>query len=82
MVDSLVDSWQFSCILLTQLPLMLHICISIMNQVSIGSDDGFSPSRCNAKPMLGYCQLDPKEHNFNEIWTKYKTFHSRKCIWK
>ena len=30
-----------------------------------------------SEPMLGYCQLDTEEQT-----SKYKTFHSRKCIWK
>ena len=31
-----------------------------------------------SKPMLGYCLLGT---NLSEILIKYKTFHSRKCIW-
>ena len=35
-----------------------------------------------SEPMLEYCQLDPKEQTSMTISSKYKTFHSRKCIWK
>ena len=35
-----------------------------------------------SKPMVGYCQLDPKEWNSVKFWSIYKTFHSWKCIWK
>ena len=33
-------------------------------------------------PMLGNCQLDPQEQISVNFESKYKTFHSRKCIWK
>ena len=37
-----------------------------------------------AKPlsttMLGYCQLDPLEEFSVKFYSKYKTFHSRKCL--
>ena len=32
------------------------------------------------KPMLTYCQLDPKEQT--SFVSKYKTLNSRQCIWK
>ena len=35
-----------------------------------------------SKPLLGYYQLDPKERTSLKLYSKYKTFHSRKCIWK
>ena len=35
-----------------------------------------------SKPMLGYCQLDHLEQNSVKFYSKYKTFHSRKYIWK
>ena len=35
-----------------------------------------------SKPTVGYCQLDPKEQTSVKFWSQYKTFHSRKCIWK
>ena len=35
-----------------------------------------------SKPMLCQCQLDPKEQTSVKFQSKYKTFHSRKCIWK
>ena len=34
-----------------------------------------------SKQVLGYCQLDPKEQTSVKFESKYKTFHSRKCIW-
>ena len=35
-----------------------------------------------SKPMLGYCQLDSQEQTSVKFQSNYKTFHSRKCIWK
>ena len=35
-----------------------------------------------SEPMLGYYQLDHKEQTSVKFWSKYKTFHSRKHIWK
>ena len=35
-----------------------------------------------SKPMLCYCQLDPWEQTLVKLLSKYKTFYSRKCIWK
>ena len=35
-----------------------------------------------SKPVLGYCQLDPQEQTSMIFESKYKAFHSRKCIWK
>ena len=32
-------------------------------------------------PMLGYCQLDHWEQTSLKLLSKYKDFHSRKCIW-
>ena len=32
--------------------------------------------------VLGYCQLDPWEQTSVKFQSNYKTFHSRKCIWK
>ena len=34
------------------------------------------------EPMHTYCQLHPQEHTLVKLESKYKTFHSRKCIWK
>ena len=34
------------------------------------------------EPMLTYCWLDHMEQNSVKLESKYKTFHSRKCIWK
>ena len=35
-----------------------------------------------SKPMWDYCQLDHCELTSVKFQSKYKTFHSRKCIWK
>ena len=35
-----------------------------------------------SKPMLGYCQLGLKEKTSLKFLSKYKIFHSWKCIWK
>ena len=35
-----------------------------------------------SKPRLVYFQLDPQEQTSEKFLSKYKTFHSRKCIWK
>ena len=35
-----------------------------------------------SKPMLSYCQLDPRKQTSVKSLSKYKTFHSWKCIWK
>ena len=41
---------------------------------------------CGAKPlsepMLYYCQLDPSKQTPVKLYSKFKHFHSRKCIWK
>ena len=34
------------------------------------------------EPMLLYCQLDPYEQTSVKFQSRYKTFHSQKCIWK
>ena len=33
-------------------------------------------------PMMVYCQLDPEEHISMKFHLKFKSFNSRKCIWK
>ena len=35
-----------------------------------------------SEPVIVYCQLDPKEHISMKFDLKFKSFHSRKCIWK
>ena len=35
-----------------------------------------------SKPMLGYCQLDPYKQTSLKFESNYKTFHSRKFVWK
>ena len=35
-----------------------------------------------SEPMLEYCYLDPYEQTSVKFESKYKTFHSWKCIWK
>ena len=34
------------------------------------------------EPMLAYCKLDPKQQTWVKLESKYKTFHSWKCISK
>ena len=34
-----------------------------------------------SKPVLTYCQLDPKERISMKFYLKVKYFHSRKCVW-
>ena len=34
------------------------------------------------EPMFTFCQLDHQEHTSVKFESKYKTFNSRKCIWK
>ena len=55
-----------------------------MNRVSIGSDDGLSPIRCQAiiYTNAGLLSIEPLGTNFSEILIKTQTFHSQKCIWK
>ena len=35
-----------------------------------------------SEPMLTYIQLDPQKQNSVNFESKYKSYHSRKCIWK
>ena len=35
-----------------------------------------------SEPMLYYCQLDSLEQTSVKLYSKFKHFHSRKCIWK
>ena len=35
-----------------------------------------------SEPVMVYWQLDPKEHFSMKFYLKFKSFHSRKCIWK
>ena len=35
-----------------------------------------------SEPMIVYCQLDQKEHISMKFYLKFKSFRSRKCIWK
>ena len=35
-----------------------------------------------SEPMLYYCQLDPQEQTSVKLYSKFKYFHSGKCIWK
>ena len=52
-----------------------------VNWVSIGSDNGSSPTRRQALAGLGHCQLDPTEQTSVRFYSIYKAFHSQKCIW-
>ena len=35
-----------------------------------------------SKPVMIYCQLDPKEHISMKLYLKFKSFPSRKYMWK
>ena len=35
-----------------------------------------------SEPMMTYCQFDHKEHISMKHYLKFRSFHSRKCIWK
>ena len=37
-------------------------------------------SKSLSEPMLGYCELDTQEQTSVKFQSKYKTFHSQKCI--
>ena len=56
-----------------------HIHVSV-NQDSIGSDNGLSPIRRKplSEPLLRYCQSDHYEQILVKLYSKYKTFHTRK----
>ena len=55
-----------------------------VNWASICLDNGLSvPShKPLSKPVLEYCQLDPCEQTSMKFESKYRNFHSWKCIWK
>ena len=65
----------------SHLPLVLHI-YSLVNQVSIDSDDGLSPIRHQAIiwTSAGLLSIGPLGTNFSEIWTKIQNFQSQECI--
>ena len=65
---------------LTHLPPVPHMSV---NWVSIGSDNGLSPIQHQAiiQTNAGLLSIGPLGTNFSEI-LNYKTFHSRKYIWK
>ena len=54
------------------------------NKVIIGSDNGLLPVRHQplSEPRKTYCQSDPEEQISMKFYLKFKSFHSRKCIWK
>ena len=55
-----------------------------MNCVSIGSDNGLSPVRCQAIiwTNAGLLSIEPLQTIFNEILIKIQIVHSWKCVWK
>ena len=62
---------------LTHLPLVLHVCV--IEQVMAYRLLGTKPL---PEPMLACCKLDPEEGISVKFESKYKTFHSQKCISK
>ena len=70
------------CGSLTHLPLVPVTCQwtrSTLDQIMACCLFGAKPL---SEPMLGYCQLDPREQNSVKFQSTYKNFHSWKCIWK
>ena len=69
--------------LLTYLPLKCRI-YALVNWVSIPLVQIMDYRLFRATPLselyLVYCQLDPQEQSSAKYLSKYKTFHSRKCI--
>ena len=55
-----------------------------VNYAIIGSDNGLSPVGRQAVVWTNayYCQLDPWKQTSVTLYSKFKHFHSRKCIWK
>ena len=55
-----------------------------VNRVSIGSDNGLSPTRRQAIILTnaGLLSIGSLETNFSEFLIKIQIYHSRKCIWK
>ena len=68
--------------LLTHWGRVTHICVG--NLTIIGSDNGLSPSRCQAIiwTNVEILLIGPLRKNFSEILIVINKFHSRKCIWK
>ena len=58
---------------------MHHWILSALIQIMACCLFGTKPL---SKPMLGYSQLNPEEQTSMKFQSKYKTFHSRKWIWK
>ena len=66
---------------ITHLPLVPHMhrrTRSALVQVMACRLSGAKPS---SEPMLNYCQLDPWEQTPVIFISKYKSFHSWKCVW-
>ena len=66
---------------INSIPLVPHICFNESDQ------HWFrywlvAYSAPNHYPTLGYFQWDPLEQMSVKFQSKYKTYHSRKCVWK
>ena len=62
---------------LSRLPSVAYTLYAAVNWVSIGSGNGLPPVR---RQVEAYCLLDPSKENSVKFESKYKIFHSRKCI--
>ena len=74
--------FQINCMVTSSCPSDAYMCQwigSVLVQIMACQLFGAKPL---SKPMLSYCQLDPKEQTSVKFQSKYKNFHSWKCIWK
>ena len=57
---------------------------NIPTETTIGLDNALSPARCQAfiGTNAGLMLMEPFRTNTGDIWIKYNSFHTRKCIWK
>ena len=71
---------ELSSEMLTHRGWVSHICIN--NLTIIGSDNGLSPGQCQAIiwTNAGILLIGLLGTNFSDILSKFKYFHSRKCI--
>ena len=55
-----------------------------VNLANVVPDNGFSlfGTKSLSKPILPYCQSDPKEHMLMKNYPKFERAHSRKRTWK
>ena len=56
----------------------MRLCVS----TNIGMACHLIGTKSFSEPMLPYCQLDNQECLSVAFYLKFKSFHSRKCVWK